>query len=460
MSIEVDAPIDEHEVRPSEGDNVRIHPIVSSSLAVGVATSLAVVGSATAEAAAASHEQPALKHPVASLIVSTTKPAVGTKVVVNASHSRLPKGDRLRKAVVKFGDGSKAITLHSLKTRAKHAYAKRGTFTVVLTVVDKHGLKSKQSRHVTVHAKPVSAPALPLAIPASVSPTSTISSLGLPVSTLTTVSALLGIPPATLAQLPVGFLGLLPAGDLTGTPLPSLPGLVGLPIAGDLVSLLTGTLSGLPFSLPTDGGLSGSQAIGTVSSTILSSIQLTSLSTLFGVPTSVLSGLPLKVLALLPGNLVQYVTPGGSPPATGLPLALPSGLSPAALISSLGLSSTALSSVSSLLGIPVDTLSGLPVGFLSLLPTSDLTGAALPSLPGLAGLPLVGNLVGMLLAGLPITIPQGIAPTTLISALPTGVLSSLQLSTLSTYFGIATPVLTSLPVNVLTLLPTGLLTGL
>jgi hypothetical protein len=66
----------------------------------------------------------------------------------------------------------------------------------------------------------------------------------------------------------------------------------------------------------------------------------------------------------------------------------------------------------------------------------------------------------MLLAGLPITIPQGIAPTTLISALPTGVLSSLQLSTLSTYFGIATPVLMSLPVDVLTLLPTGLLNGL
>jgi hypothetical protein len=428
-------------------------------MAAGVAASLAVATCATAGAAAAPHRLSALKRPVASLIVSTAKPAVGTPVVVNASHSRLPKGDRLHKAVVKFGDGSKAVTLHSLKTRARHAYTRPGTFTLVLTVVDKHGLKSKRSRPISVHAKPVaSPPALPLTIPSSTTPTSTISSLGLPVTTLAKVSTLLGIPSATLAVLPVGFLGLVPARDLTGAPLPSLPGLVGLPTAGDLVSLLTGTLGGLPFSLPINTGLTGSQAIGTVPSSVLSPTQLTSLSTLFGVPTSVLSGLPLKVLSLLPGNLVQYVTAGGG--STGFPLTIPGGLSPTALISSLGLSSTALSSASSVVGIPVSTLTGLPVGFLSLLPTSDLTGSALPSLPGLASLPLVGNLLGMLLAGLPITIPQGIAPTTLISALPTGVLSSLQLSTLSTYFGIATPVLMSLPVDVLTLLPTGLLNGL
>jgi hypothetical protein len=141
------------------------------------------------------------------LIVSTAKPAVGTPVVVNASHSRLPKGDRLHKAVVKFGDGSKAVTLHSLKTRARHAYTRPGTFTLVLTVVDKHGLKSKRSRPISVHAKPVaSPPALPLTIPSSATPTSTISSLGLPVTTLAKVSTLLGIPSATLAVLPVGFL--------------------------------------------------------------------------------------------------------------------------------------------------------------------------------------------------------------------------------------------------------------
>jgi PKD domain len=595
---------------------MRIRPIVTSGFALGVAAALAVTTSAVASPATTSGK-PAPKHPVASLTVSKTKPAVGTKIVANASHSRLPKGDKLRKAKVTFGDGS-SVTLHSLHSLARHAYAKSGTFSVVLTIVDKHGVKVTKSKTVTVHAVHVTPPpvsnglpvkvptgvtsttpisslglssttlssvasrlgiptgtleglpvaflgllpkgdltgaglpslpglaglpvvgdlvsllsgslgglpfslplnigligsqpistvpttvlsslqltslstlfgiptsvlsglplsvlsllpgnlvqyvsgtpaALPLTVPAGLAPSSLISSLGLSTAALSSVSSLIGIPAATLSGLPVGFLGLLPTGDLTGAGLPSLPGLAGLPVVGDLVTLLSGTLGGLPFSLPTNIGLTGTQLIGTVPSTVLSSLQLTSLSTLFGVPTSILSGLPLSVLSLLPGNLVQYVTGSTPPPATGLPLTIPGGLSPSSLISSLGLSSTALSSVSSLLGIPTGTLSGLPVGLLGLLPTGDLTGAGLPGLPGLASIPLVGNLLGMLLAGLPISIPSGVLPTTLISALPSGVLSVLQLSTLSTYFGVPTSVLNTLPVNVLTLLPTGLLSGL
>jgi PKD repeat protein len=599
-----------------KGITVRIRPIVTSGLALGVASTLAVATSATAFAALTSEQPTAPKHPVAALSVSPAKPAVGAKIVANASHSRLPKGDGLRRATVRFGDGS-AVTVHSLKALVRHAYAKSGTYTVVLTIVDKHGVKVTKSKRVTVHAvhttppasnglpvkipaglpstTPISslglsptalssvaarlgipagtltglpvgflgllpkgdltgaglpslpglsglpvvgdlvsllsgslgglpfslptngdltgsqligsvpatilsslqltslstlfgvptsvlsglplsilsllpgnlvqyvtpgAPALPLAIPAGLSPTSLISSLGLSSTALSSVSSLIGIPAGTLPSLPVGFLSLLPTGDLTGAGLPSLPGLAGLPVVGDLVSLLSGSLGGLPFSLPTNLGLTGSQLIGTVPSTVLSSLQLTSLSTLFGVPTSVLSGLPLSILSLLPGNLVQFVSGSTPPPSSGLPITIPAGLSPSSLISSLGLSSTALSSLSSLLAIPTSTLSGLPVGFLGLLPTGDLTGAGLPSLPGLASIPLVGNLVGMLLAGLPISIPSGILPTTLISALPSGVLSVLQLSTLSTYFGVPTSVLNSLPVNVLTLLPAGLLSGL
>lgn len=448
---------------------MRFRPILTPGLSLGVAATLAIAAAATASAGPDS-QRSTPKHPVASLRLSTTKPAVGTRVVANISHSRLPKGDRLRRAKVKFGDGSKAVILRSFKTRARHSYAKAGTFTVVLTIVDKHGVKARKSRIVSVHAKPVSSPppssGLPIAIPAGLSSTSPISSLGLPATTLSSVSSLVGIPAGTLWGLPVGFLGLLPSADLGGATLPSLPGLAGLPVVGDLVSLLSGSLSGLPFLLPTNIGLTASQAIGTVPSDVLSSVQLTSLSTLFGVPTSVLSGLPLKILALLPGNLVQYVTSGGPTPtptptpSTGLLLSIPAGLSPTTLISSLGLSSTALASVSSLLDIPTGTLTGLPVGFLSLLPAGDLSGAALPSLPGLASLPLVGNVVGMLLAGLPITIPSGTDPTTLISALPSGTLSVLQLTTLSTYFGIGTSVLGALPVNVLTLLPTGYLNGL
>jgi hypothetical protein len=232
---------------------------------------------------------------------------VGTKVVANASHSRLPKGDHLRRAKVTFGDGSKAVHLRSLKVRARHAYRKPGTFTVVLTIVDRHGMKVTKSKRVAVHAVHVTSP---------------------------------------------------------------------------------------------------------------------------------------------------------TPPSSGLPITVPAGLSPSDLISSLGLSATELSSVSSLVGIPVGTLTDLPVGFLALLPVGDRTGAGLPSLPGLASIPLLGNIVGMLLAGLPIVIPSGVLPTTLISALPSGVLSVLQLGTLSAFFGVGTSVLNSLPVSVLTLLPTGLLSGL
>ncbi|HWA68043.1 MAG TPA: PKD domain-containing protein [Mycobacteriales bacterium] len=597
---------------------MRVYPkTVTSGLALGLASALALASSAAASAASTSGHHATPKHPVAALSVSTTKPAVGKKVVAIASHSRLPKGDRLRKAKVAFGDGSKAVVLHSLKARARHAYSKSGRYTVVLTIVDKHGVKATKSKTITVHAahgsRPPASNGLPIKIPAGVSPVAPISFLGLSSTALSSVSSRLGIPTGTLRGLPVGFLGLLPKGDVTGAALPSLPGLAGVPAVGDLVSLLSGTLGGLPFSLPIDIGLVGTQPIGTVPSTVLSSVQLTSLSTLLGVPTSVLSALPLSVLRLLPGNLVQYVTSGtpaalpislptglspttlisslslssaalaavsslvgipaatltglpvgflallpisdltggtlpslpgldgvpavddlvsvlsgtlgglpftlptdtglvgtqligtvpstvlssvqltslstlfgvptsvvaglplgvlgllpgnlvqyatGGTPPSGLPLTLPSGLAPGDLISSLGLSPTALSSVSSLLAIPTGTLTDLPVGFLALLPSGDLTGGGLPSLPGLASLPLVGNLLGMLLAGLPITIPSGVLPTTLISALPAGVLSALQLDTLSTYFGIDTSVLDTLPVNVLTLLPTGLLNGL
>ena len=441
---------------------MRIRPFALSGGAVVVAATLAVVTSATASAATTSEKPTARKHPVAALSVSTTKPAVGAKVVANASHSRLPKGDRLRKAKVAFGDGSRAVTLHSLKARARHAYAKPGTFRVVLTIVDRHGVKVTRSKRVTVHAKqvPPASSGLPIRIPAGASSKTPISSLGLSATTLSKVSSLVGIPVGTLPVLPVGFLHLLPAADLTGAALPSLPGLAGVPGAGDLVSLLSGGLGGLPFALPINIGLTRTQLIGTVPSSVLSSVQLTSLSTLFGIPTSVVSGLPLGVLRLLPGNLVQYVTSGGTPPppSTGLPLSLPSGLSPNSLISSLGLSSTALSSVSSLVGIPVGTLTGLPVGFLGLLPSGDLTGAGLPSLPGLAGVPVVGDLVSLLsggLGGLPFSLPTniGLTGSQLIGTVPSSVLSSVQLTSLSTLFGIPTSVLSGLPLGIVSLLP-------
>ncbi|HEX3899973.1 MAG TPA: PKD domain-containing protein, partial [Mycobacteriales bacterium] len=227
---------------------------MTSGIAAGAAATLTVLTAATAFAASEGPAAP--KHPVASLSVSTTKPAVGHEVVANASQSRLPKGDGLRKAKVTFGDGT-AISLANLKTRASHAYAKAGTFTVVLTIVDKHGVKVTKSKTVTVHAAPVKTPpassGLPVTVPAGLTPTSPISSLGLSPTALSSVASRLGIPASTLSGLPVGFLGLLPGGDLTGATLPTLPGLSGVATSGDLVSLLSSVLGGLPFSLPTNG---------------------------------------------------------------------------------------------------------------------------------------------------------------------------------------------------------------
>ena len=243
-----------------EGITVRTRPFVTSGVAIGVAAALAVATSVTASAAATSAASTSPKHPVAVLSVSTNKPAVGTEVVANASRSRLPKGDRLRKAKVAFGDGT-AVTLHSLKSLAHHAYAKSGTFTVVLTIVDKHGVKVTKSKKIVVHAVHASN-GLRVKIPAGVTPTTPISALGLSSTTLSSVASGLGIPTSTLTGLPVAFLGLLPKGDLTGAALPSLPGLAGLPATGDLVSLLSGVLGGLPFSLPINIGLVGSQPIG------------------------------------------------------------------------------------------------------------------------------------------------------------------------------------------------------
>ena len=129
---------------------MRLRPLVTSGVAAGAATALAVVTSATAFAAPAKDHSTAPKHPVASLTVSTTRPAVGAKVVANASKSKLPKGDRLRRAQVAVGDHTRPLGLQTLRSRVAHAYAKPGTYTVVLTIVDKHGVKVTKAKKVTV----------------------------------------------------------------------------------------------------------------------------------------------------------------------------------------------------------------------------------------------------------------------------------------------------------------------
>jgi hypothetical protein len=79
---------------------------------------------------------------------------LGRAVTAAVSRSTMPAGDSLRKIGLNWGDGSKAITLASLRSRPSHRYGRPGAFTVRLTLVDRHGNVAHASAvdHVTTPA--------------------------------------------------------------------------------------------------------------------------------------------------------------------------------------------------------------------------------------------------------------------------------------------------------------------
>jgi PKD domain len=98
------------------------------------------------------------------LTLSATSTVTGRKVTASVRKSTVPKGDKLTKITLSWGDGSKVVTLGGLKSTTTHRYAKAGTFKVRLTLTDKH--KKKVSATVTEHVK-----AAPPASPGSYSGT-------------------------------------------------------------------------------------------------------------------------------------------------------------------------------------------------------------------------------------------------------------------------------------------------
>jgi PKD repeat protein len=83
-------------------------------------------------------------------------------VVVDARSAYLPRGHRLRSAVVDFGDHHSAH-LRTLSSSVQHHYAKPGAYVTRLTVVDSTGQRDVSSAAVVVGAR-ASAAAAPTAV--------------------------------------------------------------------------------------------------------------------------------------------------------------------------------------------------------------------------------------------------------------------------------------------------------
>src|SRR5579863_8955394 len=120
----------------------------SAAIALGVMAALA--SGAFAPVAA----QAAPRALTASLSLSAKSTTVGYAITASAAKSTVPKGDKLRKISLNWGDGSKAVTLTDLKATASHKYAKPGRFTVRLTITDRHRKTAEATATERVAAAP------------------------------------------------------------------------------------------------------------------------------------------------------------------------------------------------------------------------------------------------------------------------------------------------------------------
>ena len=445
---------------------MRSNTPLTRSLALGLSAAVITVAAGTAASAA-----PTSTRLTAALRASSTAPQVGSLVQFDVHGTKVPQHDTLKSITISFGDHTKAAHLKTARGSTKHAFAKPGTYTVTVTIVDKHGKRSVRTKKIVVHARPITTPTIqptshtfPIVVPATATPTTLLGSI-LSVDQLTAVATQMVTPANLIGLLPVGYLGLLPASELSLPPagLPRLPGLAGLNFGMDLLTQLT-SLTGLPINVPTSG-VKLTTPLDNVS--LISFAQLGTVGALFGEPTSIVGQLPLVSLFLLPTSLLH----AGAPSLAGLPLTIPSGLLPTDLISTLitqlNLSQSVVNEIASLLSTPPSVLPQLPVGYLGLLtqlsPTSIINGNLLPGLPGLTGIDLTTNLLTLLaslvthgLNGFPLSLPSSTNLTQTLGSLPTTALSATQAGSLATIFGITPSLVAQLPVQSLNLLPSGL----
>ena len=132
-----------------QGGNMKsIRTTRSAAITLGV---MAVLVSGAFTAVAAQAAPGALKAAV-SLSASTT--TVGHAITASAAKSSVPKGDKLTKITLNWGDGSKAVSLSSLKAKPSHSYAKPGRYTIRLSLTDRHKKTSQATAIEQVAAAP------------------------------------------------------------------------------------------------------------------------------------------------------------------------------------------------------------------------------------------------------------------------------------------------------------------
>jgi hypothetical protein len=101
-----------------------------------------VVGLTGAAANASAKVGPTTLKAVVSLAPRTS--TVGERVTASVNKSTLPKGDKLKRITLSWGDHTKTVVLSSLKAKPIHRYGRAGRYLVVLSVTDQ---KHKIARH-------------------------------------------------------------------------------------------------------------------------------------------------------------------------------------------------------------------------------------------------------------------------------------------------------------------------
>jgi alpha-tubulin suppressor-like RCC1 family protein len=110
--------------------------IFSAGLFLGAPTA-ASAGMQRSRAPGAGAER-AAKVLKAVLGLSAKRIIVGQKLTATAARSVVPKGDKVTKITLSWGDGTKSVTLARLSTKPTHRYARAGRYTVRLKITDRH----------------------------------------------------------------------------------------------------------------------------------------------------------------------------------------------------------------------------------------------------------------------------------------------------------------------------------
>lgn len=120
-----------------------------AALAGGLGVLLAVPACAPALAAASPRGALA-----PALTLAPTLSVVGQSVAAEIAKTVVPRGDRLTKITLRWGDGSKAVTVPSLSAVPRHAYQRAGVFSVVVTMTDVRGHVASARRTESVTLPP------------------------------------------------------------------------------------------------------------------------------------------------------------------------------------------------------------------------------------------------------------------------------------------------------------------